>query len=49
MSLDTCDRHDDTVVVYDSRGYSRMPCPLCEARETIEQLTDEIRELRNKE
>jgi chromosome segregation ATPase len=31
MTIDTCTEHDDTVVVYDSYGNNRRPCPLCQA------------------
>jgi hypothetical protein len=44
MSLETCDKHDDCVVVRQStKNYQQ--CPVCEIEKVVDKLTDSIRQL----
>lgn len=45
MSTYTCTEHGETVVVYQGGGY-QPPCPLCEAEGKVEDLTEELEDVR---
>jgi len=43
MAMETCDEHDNCIVVYTSRY-----CPLCLAEEKVDELSDERDQLQDK-
>lgn len=45
MSLETCNEHDDTIVVYERSRYNRTPCPLCQALDNVEKQEKTITDL----
>lgn len=47
MSQEVCDVHDDCIVVFESRSNVRQRCPFCELAAKVDDLLDQIKELKD--
>jgi hypothetical protein len=42
VSLETCNKHDDCVVVYDVPGYKHRDCPLCDVVDNLKTMMEKL-------